>query len=62
VIQSNKNKVYLSTYKQKKILSDYKSESPISSSNKLKHLVNAFGKKRHNTLLKVINKKETNII
>jgi hypothetical protein len=63
VIWLNKDKVYFSTHKQKrKVLSGYKSESPISSFNKLKYFVNILSKKRHNTLLKLANKKGTNII
>jgi hypothetical protein len=63
VIQSNKDKVYFSTYKQKgKILSDNKLESLISSLNRLKHFVNTPSKERHNTLLKLADKKRTDVI
>jgi hypothetical protein len=49
-------------YKQeRKALLDYKSESLISSFNRLKPLVNAFSKERHDTLLELANKKGTDV-
>jgi hypothetical protein len=63
VIQLSKDKVYFSIYKQKgKVLPDYKSKSPVSFLNRLKPFVNAPDKRKHNTLLKLANKEETNVI
>jgi hypothetical protein len=42
-------------------LSDHKSESPVSSPNRLKHLVDAPGKGRHDTLLELADKEETDV-
>jgi hypothetical protein len=63
VIQSSKDKVHFSTYKQeRKALPDYKSESLVSFFNRLKLLINVFSKRRHDILLKLVNKEETNVI
>jgi hypothetical protein len=43
-------------------LSGHESESPVGSFDRLKHLVNAFGKGRHNTLLELADKEETDVI
>jgi hypothetical protein len=49
-------------YKQKgKALPDYKSESLIGSPNKLKPFVDVLSKRKHDTLLNLANKKETNV-
>jgi hypothetical protein len=63
VIQLSEDKVYFSTYKQKrKVLLDHKLKSLVGSFDRLKHLVNALGKGRRNTLLKLANKKGTDVI
>jgi hypothetical protein len=62
VDQLSKDKVYLSTYGQeRKVLLNHKSESPVSSSDRLKHLVNASGKGRRDTLLKLTDEEGTNV-
>jgi hypothetical protein len=63
VIQLSKDKVHFSTYKQKgKALPDHELESPVSSPNRLKPLVDALGKGRRDTLLDLADKKRTNVI
>jgi hypothetical protein len=50
-------------YKQEeKALPDHKSESPISSLNRLKPFVDALNKRKRNILLKLTGKEETNVI
>jgi hypothetical protein len=50
-------------YKQKeKVLLDYKLKSSVNSFDRLKPLVNALSKKRRDTLLKLADKKGTNVI
>jgi hypothetical protein len=50
-------------YKQnEKTLPDYKSKSPVSFFNRLKPFVDVPSKKNNNTLLKLTNKKKTNVI
>jgi hypothetical protein len=50
-------------YKQKgKVLPDYKSESSVSSPDRLKLFVDAPGKRRRNTLLELADEEETNVI
>jgi hypothetical protein len=43
-------------------LPDYKSESPVGFPDRLEPFVNAFGKGRHNTLLKLADKEGTDVI
>jgi hypothetical protein len=46
----------------KKALPDHESESPVGSPNRLEPLVDAPGKRRHNTLLELADKEGTDVI